>query len=101
MAFEFISINKIGRENKYQPNYIAKLEFDGVSVECEIYTNAKLKFYDWLPEKYGNSRFCASDCMHARMNGNLSLRVESITRFKIVDTRKIESELREMINREK
>lgn len=97
MALNIISLNKFERTKKYHPNYIAEFELDGISVKCEIYTNARLKFHNWLPEKYGNSRFQAYDFNYAKMNGNLCLRIESLMSFDNVDDRKIERELRKIL----
>ncbi|MDO8623066.1 MAG: hypothetical protein Q7R52_02375 [archaeon] len=90
MALNIISLNKFERTKEYHPNYIADIEFNGLFVKCDIYTNALLF-------QNGHSGVYATDHNYAKMNGNLYLKVESMTRFKVVNNNEIEREFRKMI----
>ena len=91
MALNILSLNKFERKHERHPNYIAEAELNGMEVKFEIYTNARL-FLDASSEIY------ATDWNYSRMNGNLYLRVESITRFNVMNNKEIEREFRRIIN---
>ena len=88
MAFKFISIDKIERENEYQPNYKVVIKYKEREIPCEIYTNAKIFF---------NGRLITDYLFNTSFNGNLYFRLEVTSSWHRDLEKKLQNEIMKFI----
>lgn len=89
MAFEILSLTKFKRKDELDPDYTARLLFNQTPIVSEIYTNARLNFFD--------KRLLAYNGNFSKLNGDLYLKIESFCPFEIINDKEIEKEFRRII----
>ncbi|MDO8516996.1 MAG: hypothetical protein Q7S33_02625 [Nanoarchaeota archaeon] len=91
------NLKPYARKTSDDPNYIAEIDYNDCGViKCEIYTNLRFYFYDWLPKKDGCFQVSVFDHNFARPNGNLLLRIETENSCDKKYKKDLEKELKKM-----